>query len=85
MEGLKEYLVEGGVDVDEAEGVDAETDDINGDQGDQGLGSLSHDLGHLEQTHVLSHLEQSHGNDHLDPQQRPWQRQRIQCPLFEGK
>ena len=43
----KGYLVERSVDVDEAEGVDAEAEDIDTDQGDQRLGSLTHDLGHL--------------------------------------
>lgn len=79
----KRYLVERSVDVDEAEGVDAEAEDVDADQGHQRLGSLTHDLGHLQQTRVLGHLEQEYCNDHLHPQQRPWQRQCVQRPLFE--
>lgn len=68
----KGYLVKRSVDIDEAEGVDAETEDVDADQGDQGLGCLTHDLGHFQQTRVLGHLEQEYCNDHLHPQQCPW-------------
>lgn len=76
------YLVEGSVDVDQAHGVDAQSNDVNGDQGQKSLGDVGLDLGHLEQAGVVCDFEQGHSNGHLEPEQSPWCFESVECPLL---
>lgn len=69
------YLVEGGVDIEQADGVDTQTKDINGNQGDQGLGDILLERWHLHSAQEIRHSEQEHGDQHLDPEQGPRQLQ----------
>ena len=81
--GADTYLVEGGVDIDKAQGVDTESEDVNGNQGRQGLCNLELDLGHGHQSREVSGLEQQDCDQHLQPEQSPGKRFRIQGPLLD--
>ena len=82
MQWSGRYLIERGFNVNEAEGVHTKTQNIDSNQGDQRLGNILLDNGHLQESCVVGDLQQQDSNRHLTPEQKPRELQSVQCPLM---